>query len=479
MIYNIATEKRYLSFINFFEDAWSIIEPGVELNLNWHHKIIAGVLQAETYRLLQKDKKDKDIIINIPFRATKSNLVTVLWPVWSWVICPELSFLTASYSEMLSTSHARKSRNLIKSQWFQEHFGHIFQLSGDQNVKKMYENDSMGVRIATSLGGSATGQGGDVIIIDDPQNPKEASSKKERDTANTNYSETFYSRVKDPKTALRVIIMQRLHAEDLTGYLLKKSPDKYFHICIPAEKSIDVTPRSLNKFYKDRLFWKSRFGNEILADYKNALGSYGYSGQLQQRPSPEEGNIIKKEWFGYFVMEDLPQIKDEDGELVPDVTWHFKLDPAYTKDESNDPSAMMAYTIYNNNLYIRDVVSVHKEMPELIKFIPTWCMINGASSSSKIAIEPKASGLSIKQTLRQKISINVVQGSSPTKDKVARASDISPFLEGGKAFLLKGARFVDSFLDQCAAFPNAAHDDEVDCLIMAAGDLKKNKIFVV
>ena len=119
-------------------------------------------------------------------------------------------------------------------------------------------------------------QGGDIILVDDPTSPKNAASETERDNANEWYKSTLYSRLNEPTKGVRIIIMQRVHEDDLSGYLLYHSPDKHKHICIPAELSPDLKPKNLEKFYQEGLFWKDRFSQAILDDYKSALGSYGY-----------------------------------------------------------------------------------------------------------------------------------------------------------------------------------------------------------
>ena len=289
--------------------------------------------------------------------------------------------------------------------------------------------------------------------MDDPTSPKNAASETERDNANEWYKSTLYSRLNNPMTGVRIIIMQRVHEDDLSGYLLYNSPDKHKHICIPAELSDDLKPRNLEKFYEEGLFWKERFGKEVLEDYKSALGSYGYAGQLQQRPTPADSGMIQKNWFNI----DKEKI---DGDV------HFVIDPAYTASQKNDPSALMAYKFHENKWQIIEVQNVRLEFPDLVKHINLFVNKNGYTSRSKIYVEPKASGKSIVQTLIRETGLNVKEDKPPTKDKVARVQDISATIESGRVSLLKGA-WNDEFLLQCQQFPAAKHDDMVDCLVMA------------
>ena len=455
-----ALEKKLceMSFYEFFKAAWIVVEPAVPLSTNWHHKYICDLLQEECERVIAQKPKTKDVIINVPFRSTKSLIVTVMFPVWAWIRSPKLRFITSSYSATLSIELATKSRDIIFSDWFKRRWGDVFHIKKDQNLKERYENNFVGMRRATSVGGTVTGQGGDFLIVDDPLSPQMASSATERDNANEWYRTTFYSRLNQPDIGVRIIIMQRVHEDDLTGFLLgKETRLKYKHICIPAKSGDDnIKPKYLEKFYdKDTgLFWEDRFSQSTLDDYRSALGSYGYAGQLQQTPTPLDSGMIHKDWFKV------------DRYRVEDSVVNFVIDPAYTADQKNDPSALLAYTYKDNKWQIVDCVNVYKEFPDLVKFIQQWVQKNGYTNRSRIYVEPKASGKSIVQTLVRETGLNVKEDKPPTKDKVARVSDVSASLESGRVSLLNGD-WNEEFLDQLSKFPAAKHDDMVDCLVMA------------
>ena len=455
-----ALEKKLceMSFYEFFKAAWVVVEPAVPLSTNWHHKYICDTLQEECERIIAQKPKTKDIIINVPFRSTKSLIVTVMFPVWAWIKSPKLRFITSSYSAALSIELATKSRDIIFSDWFKKRWGDVFHIKKDQNLKERYENNFVGMRRATSVGGTVTGQGADFLIVDDPLSPQMANSATERENANEWYRTTFYSRLNQPDIGVRIIIMQRVHEDDLTGFLLgKETRLKYRHVCIPAKSGDgNIKPAYLEKFYEKgtQLFWKDRFSQKILDDYKSALGSYGYAGQLQQTPTPLDSGMIHKDWFKI------------DRYRVDESIVNFVIDPAYTADQKNDPSALLAYTYKENRWQIVDCVNVYKEFPDLVKFIQQWVQKNGYTNRSRIYVEPKASGKSIVQTLVRETGLNVKEDKPPTKDKVARVSDVSASLESGRVSLLNGD-WNDEFLDQLAKFPAAKHDDMVDCLVMA------------
>jgi len=460
VLLKFALEKKLceMSFYEFFKAAWIVVEPAVPLSTNWHHKYICDLLQEECERVIAQKPKTKDVIINVPFRSTKSLIVTVMFPVWAWIKSPKLRFITSSYSATLSIELATKSRDIIFSDWFKRRWGDVFHIKKDQNLKERYENNFVGMRRATSVGGTVTGQGGDFLIVDDPLSPQMASSATERENANEWYRTTFYSRLNQPDIGVRIIIMQRVHEEDLTGFLLSKETRlKYKHICIPAKSGDNnIKPAYLEEFYdKDTgLFWEDRFSQSTLDDYRSALGSYGYAGQLQQTPTPLDSGMIHKDWFKV------------DRYRVDDAVVNFVIDPAYTADQKNDPSALLAYTYKDNKWQIVDCVNVYKEFPDLVKFIQQWVQKNGYTNRSRIYVEPKASGKSIVQTLVRETGLNVKEDKPPTKDKVARVSDVSASLESGRVSILNGD-WNDEFLDQLAKFPAAKHDDMVDFLVMA------------
>jgi predicted phage terminase large subunit-like protein len=458
----IQRERLKRSFHLFAKESFKVLHNGQKLIDNWHIKYLCDVLQQEAERIVSHQKRNKHLLINVPPRTLKSELVNVFFSIYLWTLDDSIQFISSSYSSTLSIALSVQARRLILSDWFKNHFPNI-KLSVDEKQKTKFSTPNNGLRYATSTGGSITGMGGDVIVIDDPQNPQHARSDKERDNANTFFNETLRSRLNDPEKGMFIVIMQRLHENDLTGMLLELEPNEWEHICLPAEYSENVKPAHLKDFYINGLLFPQRLNYSVLNGFKIGLGSYGYSGQYSQTPSPADGGILKRDWF---ILRD--SIINSKGVVVPyeNLVWNFVLDTAYTEKQTNDPTALLAYTYFENNLYIRRVESVWKEFPALCKYIPEFTANYGYTHSSRIKIEPKASGKSVKQQLKQTTGLNVIEDKPPTQDKVSRANAISPFVEAGRCILLEGS-WVDSFLNQCASFPNGTHDDEVDCLVMA------------
>lgn len=448
----IQAEIYRRSFYEFSLDAFKALHNGSALDDNFHIKFICDRLQLEVERIIRGEERQKHILINVPPRTLKSELVNVFFSVYCWIRKNDIQFISSSYSASLSIALSVQARRIIESDWFKLHFPDVT-ISKDENTKSKFTTTTGGLRYCTSTGGTVTGMGGDIIVIDDPQNPQLARSEVERENANRFFDETLRSRLNKPEVGVFILIMQRLHEKDLTGHLLKLEPNKWEHICLPAELSDKVRPDNLKQYYQDGLLFKKRLSKSVLDSFKTGLGSYGYSGQYEQLPSPADGGILKRDWFN---------ITNE----IPNGTVDFFLDTAYTAKQENDASGLMACIYFNNKLYIKEVIEVRLEFPDLLKEIQKFVFKNGYTGSSRIYIEPKASGKSIVQQLKKETGLNVLEDKPPAQDKVSRVNSVSAVIESGRVYL-KDGRYIDNFLNQCSSFPNGAHDDMVDTLTMA------------
>ncbi len=435
---------------------WDTVIPEPPV-YNWHIKYLCDELQYLNSFVEERKPKPYDLIINIPPGTTKSTICTIMYPAWVWTRDASQRLITVSYSNSLSISHAVKSRDIIRSDKYRELFPHI-ELKKDQDNKSDYQNTDGGQRYATSTGGTITGMHGHQIIVDDPLNTQTALSDKERETANHAVTNTLATRKIDKEVTPMILIMQRLHEADTTGVLLAKKNKRIKHICLPAEVSNDIKPAELREFYQDGLLDPVRLNTSALNEARVDLGSYGYAGQFDQKPAPEEGGLIKKSWF---------EIIDWKPEFA-NLKWNYTADTAYTKEEQNDPSGIIAYAKYQNDYIIRDAETALLEFPDLCRAIPTFCHRTGYNTQSLIEVEPKASGKSLVQTLKVSTKLNIKEGVPPAKDKVARAKGCLPTMEAGRVKLIRG-NWNKAFLDQLGMFPNASHDEFVDCVTMMLG----------
>lgn len=464
------------SYYEFFKAFFPLISQGDEYNDNWHIELICNRLQKELQRIKDRRVREKDLIINVPFRSSKSLMVTVAFPVWSWITRPSTKFICTSYSASLALEHADLARTLIGSELFQKLFGDIVKFVEDENQKGFYKIRGGGYRKSIGTGGQITGSGADIIILDDPANPKMSASEVERENVKTFYDNTLYSRLNQPELGVRIIIQQRLHEEDLSGYLMSKVPEKHEHICIPVEVDLknlqkeNLTPPWLIKHYdKNGLFWPTRFSKKVIDDFITSLGSREAAGQLYQRPAPKEGNMVKESWFE--IVDPITITRD-----LRQHPMYYYVDTAETEKQEGDYSAICAAFKKDNTIYICNVVKVKKSFVDLCKFIPEWVKANMYSEYSMIKIEPKSSGKSVCSQLKATTGLNVVEMVSPKDDKITRFSAITPKCEAGRVKFLKGA-YVAEFMPNMLVFPNGKHDDDVDTVVYAITDMLNTNDF--
>ena len=456
-------EKYRRSLREFTKASWSSIEPGVEFQNNWHIDAISEHLQAVA------EGDIKRLIINVPPRHMKSISVAVVLPAWTWARQPEKKFLYASYASSLSIRDSVKCRRLLDSRWYKSHFGEAFQLTSDQNQKQRFENDKTGARIATSVDGALTGEGGDIIVIDDPHNVRESESATVRDSVLDWWDQAMQTRLNDPKTGAFIIIMQRVHEKDLTGHILANQYDEWDHLCLPARYEVGhptPTKSSLNfsdpRTKEGDLLWPERIDTSTLESLEKSLGTYASAGQLQQRPMPKGGGILKAEWWVPWENPDLPDI-----EYVLQ-SW----DTAFSTKEKTSYSARTTWGVFKEKgmtcAIVLEMWYDRVTYPELRKLAQEayqeW-------EPDAVLIEKKASGQSLLQDLRM-AGIPVLEY-MPDRDKEARAHAASALLEDGRIWFPFQRKWAKDLISICAAFPAGENDDIVDTCTQAWLRLRK------
>lgn len=422
---------------------------------NWHHLVLIDALQ----RLA--DREFERLIVMMPPRHGKSRLVSELFPAWCLGRDVNEQIIAASYSAGLASFFNRKCQKLIISERYKAIFPKTkLNEKGKQDsgaVRNMGEFDVIGAAghyISAGVGGGITGRGATVGIIDDPvKNEAEADSQTYRDAAWEWYTTTFKTRFEPG--AVEVICATRWHEDDLTGRILaqvgeSRGDAKTEIVNLPALCEHAERHRQIGE-----ALWPGKFDRSKLLQIQVEVGSRAWNALYQQRPAPEEGNLIKREWFDEYD----PKRVRFDG-LSP----NFFFDTAYTDKERNDPMAGIAYIKKGEDYYILECLSEWLDFLEQTKFILDFCSDNGYTVRSLVRVEPKATGKSIVQVLKVQTKLNILESEPPKDSKTARVNSIAARLEAGRVLLPKGAAWVSAFLDECAAFPNAAHDDRVDCL---------------
>lgn len=445
--------KRFYFFVQSF---WGTIIHETPV-YNWHIKFLCDEMQELSNYIVNRLPKPYDLIINVPPGSTKSTITTIMFPVWLWTQDPTLRIITNSYSMDLSIEHATKSRDIINSDKFRSYFPEIA-LRRDKSAKMSYENLSTGARYATSTGGTITGKHAHVILNDDPLNVQQGNSENERKAANE-HTKTLSSRKVDKQNTPMITIMQRLHEDDVTGYLLKKKGEKIKHICLPAEASKFVRPLEVAEKYVDGLLDPIRLNRAVLDEARVDLGSMAYSGQYDQNPIADGGNIVKGEWFQKVTKAEFDYIYTK-GKRPP---IHFFVDTAYTEKQKNDPTGIIGATYIGDKLYITKGIRVRKEFPELVSFLPAWVRSNRYDYRSTIRIEPKASGLSVIQQLKSSTDLNITHTPTPKDSKETRLRSNTGIIECGRVCLVDDT-WAEGFVEEVTGFPAKMHDEYVDLL---------------
>lgn len=474
------------SLYEFVRQCWHVVEPGVKFIESWHIETICEHLEAVTHGEIRK------LIINIPPRHSKSTIVSVIWPMWEWLAQPDEKFLCASYSGNLSIRDNLKARRLVQSPWYQERWGHMFRLAGDQNAKQRFENDKTGYRLATSVGGTATGEGGSRLILDDPHSAQEAQSDAVRESALEWFDMVWSTRLNDPKNDAMVTIMQRLHERDISGHILEDIGG-WEHLMIPAEFDGVHRKTSLGVYdprkKKGELICPERFGEKEITDLKQLLGVYGTAGQLQQDPTPSEGGILKTNFI---------KLWPHDEGLPPFEYILQSYDCAFTEKTTGDPTACTVWAVFTHNgdrhIMLIDAWDEHLSYPDLRnRAIKDWQTEYGGMTEKspysrprrpdRVLIEAKASGQSLIQDLRL-AKVPVVGYNPGRADKISRAHQAAPTLELGHVWIPESGKnpgqpvsWASGFMKQVAKFPVAEHDDYVDTFTQAVIYLKNDRWF--
>jgi predicted phage terminase large subunit-like protein len=391
--------------------------------------------------------KVKRLIINIPPRYGKTELAVKNFIAYGLAINPQSKFIHISYSDDLALDNSSQAKEYVESDAFQKFWQ--MKLKKDAQGKKKWFNEEGGGVYATASGGAITGFGAGVsdsnnfsgaIIIDDPLKPDDAISEVKRKSVNERYNSTIRSRVNDSNTPI-IVIMQRLHEEDLSGFLLNGgSGEEWEHLCLPA---LDENNKPL---------YPEKHSFEELEQIRQA-NRYNFAGQYMQQPAPEEGGEWRKEWFQIIDKKEVP---------INSLRWELFIDGAYTKNTSNDPTGFQIGAKWGNNYVIYSSIDKYLEMPELLKFIPNHIEASDIKVHLTL-VEPKASGKSLQQMIRSTTGINIAEIKTDfvNNSKIENARTCSSFIEGGRVYLIKGS-WNETFLNQVGTFPNAKHDEHID-----------------
>jgi len=442
---NLALRDDLTSFIL---RSFQTVSPAIDYHHNWHIEAIAWHLeQCLTGRI-------RRLIITLPPRNLKSICASVAFPAWVLGRDPTKRIICASYSNELTAKLARDCKAVMESAWYREAFRKT-RLNPKKSAELEFETTRKGFRYGTSLGGTLTGRGGNIIIIDDPIKPADAPSDVKRHSVKEWFDGTLYSRLDSKKDDVIIVVMQRVHVDDLVGHVLEKGED-WVHLDLPAiaqePEAIPIGVGRINYRAPGDALHPEREPVNLLDQTKDSMGTLAFNAQYLQRPVSIEGNLIKWKWFGVYAH---PPAHNGDGQIIQ--SW----DTASKAGELNDYSACTTWIVKGKDYYLLDVLRERLEYPFLLQRVITMAERYAAHS---VLIEDKGSGTQLIQELRhQKTGIRPIP-IEPLGDKVVRMSNQSAKIEAGHVILPEEAPWLDDFTAEILAFPCGKFDDQVDSL---------------
>ena len=502
-----------LSFVRYF---WHILEPGTQFVDGWALEAVCEHLEAVTFGEVTK------LLINVPPGFMKSLLTDVFWPAWEWgpMELPHIRYVAFSYSSMLTERDNIKFKDLIESPEYQELYGATAAKESDRIVllratgSRKVSNWKHGWKFATSVGGVGTGERGDRVILDDPHNIKESESEPTRKETVRWFRESMSSRLNNMETGAKIVIMQRVHEEDVSGCIIAELQD-WCHLLIPMEyvwgfvsdeRGPCVPPRTDIGWTDPRwretpeecdgeLAWPERFPERIIPSMKRDAGPYAWAGQYQQTPKVRGDAIFELEWWQPW--------EPPDGKFPPFEYVVASVDSAFTEKEQGDPSAMVVVGIWRDeNGFNRAMLmnawrrrlrfSSPKVIPEpgesayhfklrqdkamgLTDLVAQTCI---RWKVDRLLIEAKASGISAAQTLQDshpKAGWSVQLVDPKGLDKVARAIAVQPSFSQGMVYIPYPLRdWGEKVTEEMAVFPKGKHDDLTDAMTQAIKHLRDN-----
>ena len=513
------------SLYTFLKHAWRYIDAS-PFTEGWPIEAIAEHLQAVV------DGDIRRLIINIPPRMGKSSITSCAFPAWIWAqpwssptSGPGVQLLHSSYAQQLALRDSVKCRRLIESPWYQSLWGDRFKLTSDQNTKTRFDNDKNGSRLSTSVGSALTGEGGSIIVVDDPNAAQEAHSEATIASTIDWWDSALSTRLNDPKTGAFVVIQQRLSEEDLTGHIMSKDMGEWTHLCLPMRyewqrhsytsigwndpRGVDDDGEALVSVAKngdrvpvspeaqveldDReglLLWPERFGEAEVTILEKQLGPWAAAGQLQQRPEPKGGGIIKRDWWQPW---DSPNYPNMDLVIAT-------LDTAYTTKTENDPSAMTVWGVFSSEISVQasthaggrhgglvDAARNYTEVSPKVMLMYAWQgryelhdLVQKVSETCRklkvdvLLIENKAAGFSVAQEIRRMYGherFGVHMFDPKSQDKLARLYSVQHLFAEGLVYA-PNKQWAEMVITQVGQFPKAKHDDLVDTVSMAMRHLR-------
>jgi predicted phage terminase large subunit-like protein len=438
------------NFEVFVERCFRTLNPGKQFSRNWHHQAIAYALE----RIHQGE--DKRLVINLPPRSLKSLIVSVAFAAFVLGHDPSKRIIVISYGADLAGKHASDFRTIVESDWYRRAFR---KMRIARSVEDMVETTAHGFRMSTTVLGALTGLGGDIIILDDPQKAVDAQSEANRKKLKEWFSNTLLSRLDDKKNGAIVVVMQRVHADDLCEHLWATSGD-WAALSLPAiaeaDEVIQIGSSEFHHRKAGEALHAEREPVEILKALQHEIGSYIFAAQYQQNPVSPDGGMIKPEWIQYYDPALLPPLKSR-GKMIH--SWDTGAKPG----EQNSWSACTVWLITPEDYYLVHAERCRCNFPDLLRKAKE---LAERYKPSEVLVEDASTGIALAQELSNSLRATV-KAVPVERDKISRLYLQQAKFEAGRVHVPRGASFLPELLAELFAFPHGKHDDQVDSITQA------------
>ncbi|WP_244426719.1 phage terminase large subunit [Sinorhizobium sojae] len=448
---------RCQSLAGFVREAWHVLEPTQKLVWNWHLDALCAHLEAIT------DGRINRLLANVPPGSSKSVIVSVMWQAWEWGPkgLASLRYLTTAFNDGPVKRDTRKCRDLILSEWYRSLWPEV---KLNRTGETSFANTSTGTREGVPFG-SLTSQRGDRLIIDDPHSTETAESPAERTATTRKFREGAQNRLNDQEASAIVVIMQRLHEEDVSGVIKKLGMD-YVHLMLPMEfeperKCVTCIGFEDPRTYDGELLDPVRFPPDVVANLKRDMGSYAFAGQYQQRPVPREGGMFKREWFAGKIISQAPA----------GTRWVRHWDLAATKKVTAARTAGVKLgRAPDGSFIVGHVVKTQDEGNKVRMLIKATAEVDGKSVDISLPQDPGQAGKVQAKDMVAMLAGWKVTAEPETGDKITRAEPFSSQCEAGNVYLVAG-EWNEDYLDELCMFPGGSFKDQVDGSSGAFGKL--------
>jgi predicted phage terminase large subunit-like protein len=436
----------------FIHRSFIELNAGKQFLSNWHIEVLAAKLEEV------RRGRCKRLIVNMPPRHLKSDAISIFFPAWVLGHDPTKQLLSVSYAQDFSENLARRSRTLMTSPFYQALFD--TRISRGREAVSDYETTAGGYRFSTSIGGVLTGRGADIITIDDPLKADDAPSESRRRSVNEWYDNTLRSRLNSQERGAIIIVMQRLHADDLVAHVRQHESWDVLSFPAIAEKDemYDVlTPYGRRRIHRktDEILQPTLLSPTRLADLRRGMTEYNFVAQYQQDPQPPSGNIVKREWLKFYGPDDKPERFDQ---IVQ--SW----DTANKDTELSNYSVCTTWGVKRDQLYLLDVYRRKVDFPSLKRAVLDLAHLHKATL---VLVEDRASGTQLIQELRAGRFSIVKEAPAMDGDKIMRLHSQTTKIESGFVLFPKEAHWLNAYIDELISFPNSKYDDQVDSTVFA------------